>query len=79
VGECFFLYRPTRVVPDQRPLNVCNVDAMMMYVCQVSSNLPDWCVFVSIVCQSYTDSTSLHLFNLSGLTADLSNPLDESF
>ena len=22
VGECFFWYRPTRVVPDQRPLNV---------------------------------------------------------
>jgi len=23
VGECFFLYQPTRVVPDQRPLNGC--------------------------------------------------------
>jgi len=23
VGECFFRYRPTRVVPDQRPLNCC--------------------------------------------------------
>ena len=23
VGECFFWYRPTRVVPDQRPSNVC--------------------------------------------------------
>jgi len=23
VGECFFWYRPTRVVPDQRPLNGC--------------------------------------------------------
>ena len=23
VGECFFCYRPTRVVPDQRPLNDC--------------------------------------------------------
>jgi len=22
VGECFFWYRPTRVVPDQRPLKV---------------------------------------------------------
>ena len=21
MGECFFWYRPTRVVPDQRPLN----------------------------------------------------------
>ena len=26
VGECFFLYRPTRVVPDQRPLNGCVCD-----------------------------------------------------
>ena len=23
VGECFFRYRPTRVVPDQKPLNGC--------------------------------------------------------
>jgi len=23
VGECFFRYRPTRVVPDKRPLNGC--------------------------------------------------------
>jgi len=23
VGECSFWYRPTRVVPDQRPLNMC--------------------------------------------------------
>jgi len=23
VGECFFWYWPTRVVPDQRPLNGC--------------------------------------------------------
>jgi len=23
VGECFFCYRPTRVVPDKRPLNSC--------------------------------------------------------
>jgi len=23
VGECFFWYRPTRVVPDKRPLNGC--------------------------------------------------------
>jgi len=23
VGECFFWYQPTRVVPDQRPLNGC--------------------------------------------------------
>ena len=23
MGECFFWYRPTRVVPDKRPLNGC--------------------------------------------------------
>ena len=23
MGECFFWYRPTQVVPDQRPLNGC--------------------------------------------------------
>ena len=23
VGKCFFWYRPTRIVPDKRPLNVC--------------------------------------------------------
>jgi len=31
VGECFFWYRPTRVVPDKRPLNGC--------VCVVSKSL----------------------------------------
>ena len=23
MGECFFWYQPTRVIPDQRPLNGC--------------------------------------------------------
>ena len=30
VGECFFWYRPTRVVPDKRPLNGCVCD-----ICQL--------------------------------------------
>jgi len=31
VGECSFWYRPTRVVPDQRPLNgrCCCVDTVL--------------------------------------------------
>jgi len=31
VGECFFWYRPTRVVPDKRPLNGCV--CVCVYVC----------------------------------------------
>jgi len=35
VGECFFWYRPTRVVPDQRPLNgcvcVCNLQLSLLH------------------------------------------------
>jgi len=41
VGECFFLYRPTRVVPDQGPLNGCLCvcyprDAMLTWVLAVA-------------------------------------------
>jgi len=35
VGECFFWYRPTRVVPDQRPLNgrcCCSFSALTLLV-----------------------------------------------
>ena len=32
MGECFFWYRPTRVVPDKRPLNGC----VCVCVCVVS-------------------------------------------
>ena len=31
VGECFFWYRPTQVVPDQRPLNGCVCVSMKFY------------------------------------------------
>ena len=35
VGECFFWYRPTRVVPDQQPLNgcvcVCNLQLSLLH------------------------------------------------
>jgi len=34
VGECFFWYRPTRVVPDKGPLNscVCVCDALLFLI-----------------------------------------------
>jgi len=31
VGECFFWYRPTLVVPDQRPLNGCVCVCVLLY------------------------------------------------
>ena len=33
VGECFFWYRPTRVVPDKRPLNGCVRACVRACVC----------------------------------------------
>ena len=33
MGECFFWYRPTRVVPDQRPLNGCVCVRVCVCVC----------------------------------------------
>ena len=36
VGECFFWYRPTRVVPDKRPLNMC------VRACCVRACVPGW-------------------------------------
>ena len=35
MGECFFRYRPTRVVPDHRPLNgrCCCCVALMLKLC----------------------------------------------
>jgi len=49
VGECFFWYRPTRVVPDQRPLNGCvcvgywgqNMDSTSGPVKQISNHAVD--------------------------------------
>ena len=38
VGECSFWYRPTRVVPDQRPLNGrCVVVVVMLRINEASS------------------------------------------
>ena len=42
VGECFFWYRPTRVVPEQRPLNGCVcVCVLRMTTTQLCSILND--------------------------------------
>jgi len=37
VGECFFWYRPTRVVPDQQPLNGCVCGCVSVHVTQHNS------------------------------------------
>jgi len=40
VGECFFWYRPTRVVPDQRPLNArCCCCYLLNLSCQTGIQL----------------------------------------
>jgi len=39
VGECFFWYQPTRVVPNKRPLNGC----VCVGVCISSSSTVVWC------------------------------------
>jgi len=46
VGECFFWYRPTRVVPDQRPLNGC--------VCVCLLQL--WMRFIVCLCSSVLEA-----------------------
>ena len=38
VGECFFWYRPTRVVPDKRPLNGCVCVCLILLVGQEKEN-----------------------------------------
>ena len=38
MGECFFWYRPTRVVPDKRPLNGC----LCVCVCVCLSDCKGW-------------------------------------
>ena len=41
MGECFFWYRPTRVVPDQRPLNG-RCCCCCVYVCVlIAATKPD--------------------------------------
>jgi len=54
VGECFFWYRPTRVVLDQRPLNGCVcVLLMMLFVVHfqflVAYIMTDDCVLLLLV------------------------------
>ena len=40
VGECFFRYRPTRVVPDKRPLNGCVCVCVCVCVILCRTNIP---------------------------------------
>ena len=43
MGECFFWYRPTRVVPDKRPLNGC-VCVYTISVCNQPTRLTQPCI-----------------------------------
>ena len=38
MGECFFWYRPTRVVPDEMPLNGCVCVCVCVCVCCLLTN-----------------------------------------
>jgi len=64
VGECFFWYRPTRVVPDQRPLNgcvcVCVLYLFMTHCCKSKSSyvLVAVCIIVELVSQRNTGRSS---------------------
>ena len=45
VGECFFWYRPTRVVPDKRPLNgCCCCCCTNVSLSAVLAAVPAWCL-----------------------------------
>ena len=50
MGECFFWYRPTRVVPDQRPLNgrrcCCCCSTYDVCSCSVIAEIVLYCAFV---------------------------------
>jgi len=62
VGECFFWYRPTRVVPDQRPLNgcVCVLYLFMTHCCKSKSSyvLVAVCIIVELVSKRNTGRSS---------------------
>ena len=53
-GECFFWYRPTRVVPDKRPLNgcCCCYCAVLVWVRPDSESVADvkgaWCLLLPV-------------------------------
>jgi len=45
VGECFFWYKPTRVVPDKRPLNgCCCCCCTNVSLSAVLAAVPAWCL-----------------------------------
>jgi len=57
VGECFFWYQPTQVVPDQRPLNSCMcvtaVKAVYWLVSIVLALLMHWSCLDVGICRHY--------------------------
>ena len=69
MGECFFWYQPTRVVPDQRPLNGC------MRVCV---HTPDFCShMVKKSSCLKTISGSFFLYHLYSMLNNLRHLLEE--
>jgi len=58
VGECFFWYRPTRVVPDQGPLNGC----VRVCVCEIDNEWWDAGVVICLERGAYgpADATVTH-------------------
>ena len=69
MGECFFWYRPTRVVPDRGPLNSCvclcvyQLDACLFYAMKVVTVERLWTVvFVAGRVQAVLPVTQLAVF-----------------
>ena len=69
MGECFFWYRPTRVVPDRGPLNSCvclcvyQLDSCLFYAMKVVTVERLWTVvFVAGRVQAVLPVTQLAVF-----------------
>ena len=56
MGECFFWYRPTRVVPDQRPLNGCVLCVLLLTV-----HCLQWYITLNKVAQALYTVSSVFL------------------
>jgi len=60
VGECFFWYWPTRVVPDQRPLNGCCV-VVVVDMSVLIDRIQFFCNYVEFCALTYYMTIYLHL------------------
>ena len=67
MGECFFWYWPTRIVPDKRPLNGCVilcVCVLCLRVCIVLTVFIDEVFFINNVVRllSYVNMCAYHVY-----------------